>query len=139
MTLDPELSVPAYELTRFINLLVSGQAGFVNGTRLIYPTKEQRLRQLNLIGNLLFSLIFSWILGQRVTDTLCSIKAISKKDYRKIKMNAATPLNFGLLFGAAQNKLKIVEQPIHFKGRIKNESGSKTFAHVFMLFYMSLW
>lgn len=135
---DSSLSVPSHELNRFSNIIASGHAGFVNGTRLIYPTKEQRLRQLNLIGNLFFSLIFSWIIGQRVTDTLCGIKAISKKDFQKIKMNSLIPINFNLLFGASRNNLRIVEQPIHFKGSMKNKSAVETLKRVFMLWIMSL-
>lgn len=138
MMLDPDLSIPSHEILRFFNLLTSGQASFVNGTRLIYPTKEQRLRQLNLIGNLIFSLVFSWIIGQRITDTLCDVKAFFKKDYKKIKMNLTTSFNFDLLFGAVENKLKIVEQPIHFRGTLKSKSKIKTFQNILTLFSMSL-
>ncbi len=139
MVLDAGLSISAYELARFFNLLSAEEAGFINGTRLIYPTKAQRLRQLNLIGNLLFSLIFSWLMKQRVTDTLSNAKAFYRKDYRKIKTTIGTPMNFDLLFGAAENKLRIIEQPIHFKGKLKSNSGLETIINLLLLTQMILW
>ena len=35
----------------------------------------------NTAGNKVFSLIFSWILGERVTDTLCGTKVLWANDY----------------------------------------------------------
>ena len=37
------------------------------------------MRFLNYIANKLFSILFTWLLGQRFTDTLCGTKVISKK------------------------------------------------------------
>lgn len=127
--LDADMAVPVSELPRFFDLLASGEAGFVNGTRLIYPMEEQAMRQLNLIGNLVFGWIFSWILGQRITDSLCGTKALFKKDYLKIKMGGESWGDFDLLFGAAENGLKIVEMPVHYKRRVAGKSKMKALQH----------
>ena len=56
-----------------------GEAEYLNGTRLIYPMDNDAMRFLNYLANKMFSVIFSWILSQRYTDTLCGTKVITKK------------------------------------------------------------
>ena len=129
MILDADMTVDPSELPRFFDIIASGQADFVNGTRLIYPMEEQAMRQLNLLGNLGFSWIFSWILSQHITDTLCGTKALLKTDYEKIHMSGKSWGDFDLLFGAAENNLKIVELPVHYKKRVAGESKMRAFKH----------
>jgi hypothetical protein len=65
------------------------------------------MRTLNLIGNKFFSLAFTWILEQRIKDTLCGTKALLRRDYKKIAdgrtfFGDCDPFgDFDLLFGAA--------------------------------------
>ena len=83
MILDSiDLTVPPEELTKFWIKMQSGEAEFVNGTRLIYPLNDNAMRFLNYLANKTFSYLFSWILGQRYTDTLCGTKIISKKLFK---------------------------------------------------------
>ena len=75
------------------------------------------MRFLNLIANKFFALLFSWVLGQQVRDTLCGTKALYREDYERIAANRAyfgdfDPFgDFDLLFGAARLNLKIVDLP----------------------------
>ncbi len=137
MIQDADMTVPPEELPRFFNLIAEGKADFVNGTRLIYPMEEQAMRNLNMIGNVVFGHVFSWLLGERITDTLCGTKALFRKDYGKIKMSGKSWGDFDLLFGAAENKLKIVEMPVHYKKRIAGESKMKVVQHGLSLLKMS--
>ena len=90
----------------------------VNGVRLVYPMEGRAMRLLNLLGNHFFSWAFSWILGQRVKDTLCGTKVLWRADYERIAANRSyfgdfDPFgDFDLLFGAAKQNLKIVELPV---------------------------
>lgn len=136
MILDADMTVPPEELGRFYNVLASGQALFANGTRLIYPMEDQAMRSFNLLGNVGFSYAFSYILGQRVTDTLCGTKALFKKDYKKIKMTGEGWGDFDLLFGASENNLKIKEVPVHYKKRVAGESKMKGLKHGFVMLKM---
>lgn len=138
MIQDADMTVPPEELPRFFAPLASGKADFINGTRLIYPMEDQAMRQANLVGNLVFSWIFSWLLGARVTDTLCGTKALFKKDYKKIKMTGRSWGDFDLLFGAAENKLRIKEVPVHYKKRVAGESKMKAFKHGVVMLQNSL-
>lgn len=137
ITYDANLDIPASELERFYNLLVSKRAEFINGTRLIYPIEGQSMRQLNIIANLFFNWLFSWILSQRVTDMRCYLKAFYKKDYQKMAIEGNN-VNFELLFSAAKNKLRILELPVHYN--IKIQSGTKLdlIKHTLLLLKMAL-
>lgn len=138
MIWDADRTVPEDELYLFHKILATGQAGFTNGTRLLYPMEDQAMKWLNLLGNKIFSLIFGWILNTNISDTLCGTKALFKKDYKKIKMGNEPWGDFDLLFGAAQLNLKIVEIPIHYRKRIAGESKMKIFKHGLMLAKMAI-
>ena len=45
------------------------------------------MRTLNLIGNKIFSEVFSWLLDQSIKDTLCGTKVLWRKDYELIAGN----------------------------------------------------
>lgn len=133
--LDADMSVPPEELPRFVNLLNKGICDFVNGTRMIYPRQSEAMRFLNLLGNKIFSLIMTFIMGQHLTDTLCGTKALYKKDYQLIKMGLDKWGDFDLLFGAAKLGSKIMEMPVHYKARKAGKSKMKTFRHGFHLLW----
>lgn len=123
MVLEPHKGIPPEELHKFYWVLERNVGFLVNGTRMVYPRENESLRTLHLIGNKLFGILFSRLLGQRVTDTLCSIKALWKKDYLRLQ---ASPLakadsrgDFDLLFRASESGLKIVEIPVSYKGTRK--------------------
>jgi hypothetical protein len=85
MILDSDLTVPPEQLPKFWNALASGKGEFVNGTRLVYPMEKEAMRFLNLVANRIFSILFTWLLNQRFTDTLCGTKALLRSDYERIK------------------------------------------------------
>jgi SAM-dependent methyltransferase len=123
MILDADLTMPAAELPKFYDAIANDKAEFVNGTRLVYPKEDEAMRFLNHIANRLFALIFSFLLNQRFTDTLCGTKVLRKRDYDQIVANRGyfgdfDPFgDFDLIFGAAKLNLRIIEVPIHYKAR----------------------
>jgi glycosyltransferase involved in cell wall biosynthesis len=136
MILDADMTVPPEELTRFFSLLEEGKGEFINGTRMIYPMEEQAMKGLHVIGNYFFGKIFSWLLGRRISDTLCGTKVLLRKDYEKIEMGKCKWGDFDLLFGAAKLELRIVEVPVHYMKRVAGESKMKTWKHGFVLLKM---
>jgi hypothetical protein len=52
------------------------------------------MRFLNLVANKGFSLLFTWLLSQRFTDTLCGTKAMLRSDYLRLKRGRAYFGNF---------------------------------------------
>ena len=77
MILDADLTMPPEQLSKFWRSIASGKGEFINGTRLVYPMEEGAMQFLNLIANKAFSLLFSWLLSQRFTDTLCGTQGAS--------------------------------------------------------------
>jgi len=123
IVLDADLTVLPEDLPRFVDALASGRGEFINGVRLVYPLENQSMRFLNMVGNKFFSLVFSWLLGQPIKDTLCGTKVLWKKDYETIAANREyfgdfDPFgDFDLLFGAAKLNSKIAEMPIRYRSR----------------------
>lgn len=140
--LDADLTVPPEELPKFYDAISSGRGELINGSRLVYPPEKEAMQTLNMIANKLFSLMFTWLLGQRIKDTLCGTKVISRKNYEKLIRNRKyfgefDPFgDFDLIFGAAKLNLKIVEVPIRYRAREYGETNISRFKHGWLLLKM---
>jgi SAM-dependent methyltransferase len=142
MILDADLTMPPESLPKFWRAIALGKGEFINGSRLVYPLEDGAMQFLNLIANHSFSMIFSWLLNQRLTDTLCGTKALSRQHYRQIKASKSyfgdfDPFgDFDLIFGAAKQNLRIVEIPIRYASRTYGETQISRFRHGLMLLRM---
>ena len=142
MILDADLTMPPRDLPKFHEALATGKAEFVNGTRLVYPLEDDAMRFLNHLANRFFAVMFSYLLNQRFTDTLCGTKALRKRDYERIVANRSyfgdfDPFgDFDLIFGAAKANLSIVEVPIHYKARTYGETQISRFRDGWLLIRM---
>ena len=145
MILDADLTVPPEDLPKFYNAIASGKGEYINGTRLVYPMHGQAMRFLNFWANRTFSIIFTWLLNQRLTDTLCGTKVITRENYIKIDKNRDyfgefDPFgDFDLIFGASKLNLKIVEVPIRYDERKYGETQISRFSHGVLLLKMVLF
>jgi glycosyltransferase involved in cell wall biosynthesis len=145
MILDADLTVPPEDLPRFYEVLRSGKGEFVNGVRLVYPMEKEAMRFFNIVGNKFFSLAFSWLLEQKIKDTLCGTKVLWKRHYDTIVSNRAyfgdfDPFgDFDLLFGAAKLNLKIVEMPIRYRERSYGTTNISRWRHGWLLLKMVLF
>jgi hypothetical protein len=142
---DADMTVPAAEMKGFYDAIVENKADFVNGSRLVYPMKDDSMRVLNFFGNKFFSLAFSWILGQPLKDTLCGTKVIWREDYEKVKKGRAffgdfDPFgDFDLLFGAAKLNLKIIDLPVHYQARVYGTTNISRWKHGWLLLRMTFF
>jgi len=133
MILDADLTVRPEDLPRFAQAMAEGRGEFVNGCRLVYPRSWEAMPPLNTAANRFFAAVFSWLLRQRLKDTLCGTKVIWKHDYERLKAGRSyfgdfDPFgDFDLLFGASKLNLKIVEVPVRYQER---SYGSSNIAHV---------
>ena len=124
MILDADLSVMPEELPVFFRALAEGHGGFINGSRLVYPMQEQAMKFANILGNKFFSLLFSFLLDQRIKDTLCGTKVLWRKDWLRLEPYLGSwgirDLwgDYELLFGASRLHLDIMEVPVHYQERI---------------------
>jgi SAM-dependent methyltransferase len=145
MILDADLTMPPEDLPKFVEALSSGKGDFANGVRLVYPMDERAMKFANLCANKMFSLAFSWLLGQPLKDTLCGTKVLWREDYERIDRGRAyfgdfDPFgDFDLLFGADKQNLKIVDIPIRYKERFYGETNIQRWKHGVILIRMMLF
>jgi SAM-dependent methyltransferase len=145
MILDADLTMPPEQLPKFWAAIRSGKGEFINGSRLVYPMENEAMRFLNLLANKAFALIFSWLLNQRITDTLCGTKVLRRTDYERLKRGRSyfgdfDPFgDFDLIFGASKLNLKMVDVPIRYASRVYGETQISRFRHGFMLLRMVLF
>src|SRR6266705_6838017 len=143
MILDADLTTMPEELVYFVDVIASGQAEFVNGSRLVYPVPKGAMNEANMLGNKFFSVAFTYLLGQRVKDTLCGTKVLWRSDWERIKPmlgSWGTEDRWGdyeLLFGAAKLNVKILDLPVHYQERIYGSTKmTKVFRHGLIMLKM---
>jgi SAM-dependent methyltransferase len=142
MILDADLTVPPAALPKFYRAITSGKGEFINGTRLVYPMEDEAMRFLNQLANQTFAKIFSYLLNQRFTDTLCGTKVLTRTVYGQIVAGRAyfgdfDPFgDFDLIFGAAKQSRRIIEVPVHYKARTYGETQISRFRDGWLLLRM---
>ena len=145
MILDADLTTPPEDMPKFYEALSKNRGEFINGCRLVYPMEKQAMRFLNYMGNKFFGWFFSYLLGQRLKDTLCGTKVLFRKDYQKIKENRSyfgdfDPFgDFDLLFGASKLNLKITEVIVRYRDREYGSTQISRFRHGWLLLRMSFF
>jgi SAM-dependent methyltransferase len=139
---DADLTVPFEDLPRFFKALCGGQGEFINGVRLVYPMEDEAMRLFNLWGNKFFSLVFSYLLGQPIKDTLCGTKMFWQRDYATIAANRSyfgdfDPFgDYDLIFGAAKLGLRIVDLPVRYQARTYGTTNIQRWKHGWLLLRM---
>ncbi len=131
--LDADLTVQPEDLPHFFEVIASGRGEFINGARLVYPRSGEAMPWLNNLANKFFSLAFSFLLDQKLKDTLCGTKVIHRDDYEKLVAGRNyfgdfDPFgDFDLLFGATKLGLHLVDVPVRYQPRVY---GTSNIAHV---------
>jgi hypothetical protein len=106
--------------------------------------EDEAMGPINLFGNRFFGLVFTWLLDQRIKDTLCGTKVLRKRDYEVLAAHRSyfgdfDPFgDFDLLFGAARLGLRIVEVPVRYRRRVAGLSKVQVFKHGLLLLRMSV-
>jgi SAM-dependent methyltransferase len=128
MILDADMTVMPEDLPAFFEAITENKGELVIGTRLVYPLGAQAMRTANILGNKLFAWAFSFLLEQRITDTLCGTKVVLRHNYARL-LEARALFgevdrwgDYDWIFGAAKCNLKIVEIPVHYVERMSGET-----------------
>lgn len=143
MILDADLTVPPEELPKFYEALRWNRGELINGCRLVYPMEKEAMRFLNFLANKFFGWFFTFLLGQRLKDTLCGTKVMFASDYEVIRANRSyfgdfDPFgDFDLLFGAAKQNRKITEIIVRYRERQYGSTQISRFRHGWLLVKMS--
>ncbi|MBS1516802.1 MAG: glycosyltransferase [Bacteroidetes bacterium] len=145
MILDADMTVPPEDLTKFYTACYEKKAEYLSGSRLVYPLEKESMRTLNILGNKFFSILLTWILNQKIKDTLCGTKVISKENYIKLKevkkfLGDIDPFgDFDLILGSSKLNLKYAEIPIRYDARVYGETNISRFSHGWMLLKLTLF
>jgi SAM-dependent methyltransferase len=145
MILDADLTTPPEEMPKFYEALRDNKGEFINGCRLVYPMEDEAMRFLNLLANKFFGWFFTYLLGQKLKDTLCGTKVLRKSHYDIISANRSyfgdfDPFgDFDLLFGAAKLNLKMTEIIVRYKDREYGSTQISRFSHGWLLIRMSMF
>jgi hypothetical protein len=135
MILDADMTVAPEDLPRFYDVIATGRGDFGNGTRFLYGMEADAMQPLNNAGNRLFCAYLSWLVGARITDTLCGTKSMRRADWQRIRevrprFGGHDPWgDFDLLLGAACVGLTIRDIPIVYRARTAGESKMHAFSH----------
>jgi len=141
---DADMTVSPKELPKFFRAVAENQGELVIGSRLIYKLNKKSMPKVNILGNKFFALAFSWLLNQKITDTLCGTKALSKENYKKLLINRKyfgerDPFgDFDLILGASKQKMKIIEIPVHYHPRKYGDSNISRYKHGILLLKMAI-
>lgn len=141
--LDADLTMPPELLPRFIDAYIDGKADFINGSRLLYPMEGQAMKFLNKLGNIFFANALSFVLENRLSDSLCGTKLMTKKDYDRFMawrddFGKFDPFgDFDLLFPASVLSLGIIDIPIRYLDRTYGTTNISRFRHGAMLLKMT--
>ena len=145
MILDSDLTVRPEDLPHFFDALVSGRCEFANGCRLIYPCSSEAMPLINRLANRFFSFLLSYLIDNRIKDSLCGTKVVSKINYQKIADNRKyfgefDPFgDFDLLFGASKLNLHISDIPVRYYPRTYGKSNISHFKEGLLLLKMCLY
>jgi hypothetical protein len=103
------------------------------------------MRYLNFFANRIFSALFTWLLNQRYTDTLCGTKVLTRENYIRLQNNRHyfgdfDPFgDFDLIFGTTKMNLRMVEVPIRYGAREYGETQISRFRHGWLLLKMVIF
>jgi ubiquinone/menaquinone biosynthesis C-methylase UbiE len=142
MILDADISVAPEDLMKFYLALVEGKGEMINGSRLVFSMEKNAMQPINFLGNHFFRIMFSWILGQSIQDTLCGTKVLYKKDYERLAQARSyfgdfDPFgDFDLLFGASRLNLKIINIPLRYEARRYGTTKIHRWSHGWLLLKM---
>lgn len=141
---DADNTVPAKYLRTAYHAHCDNQGGLIVGNRFAHSMEKEAMRPLNKVGNKLFAILLSWVLGTKIPDTLCGLKLCAKADYIQWQKWVQRELgdfdpfgDFELLFPAAALGAGIYTIPVHYRARRYGTTQIRRFRDGLRLFYLT--
>ncbi len=140
MIFDADRTVPASDLGKFYEAIASNRAEFISGDRFVYPMQQEAMPFFNVLGNRFFAGVFSWMLNQRIQDTLCGTKVILRSTFARLErilpeFGGIDPFgDYDLILGAARLNLKFATIPIRYRSRTYGKSNISPWSDSLLLF-----
>lgn len=141
--LDSDLAIAPEEMPKFYDAIARGDGEMINGARFVYPMERDATPRLNFVANLVFPMIISRIIKQRISDSLCGTKVFFKKDFeifsRAPSVWGIDPFgDFTFLFAWGRAWKRIVDVPVHHHARSYGETRIHRFSAGWSLLFIVL-
>ena len=125
---DADLPVDQGLLCELIQRFSEAPQSFVYGSRFAAgPVKGMTF--LRRWGNALVAWWVSRLLGRRITDVLCGLKALPREALVRMPASNCRWGDLDIFFGAADQDLTFQEAPVGFAARTAGESKMRLFRH----------
>ncbi len=115
ITTDCDGTYPMHRIPDFLDLINEGY-DVVSGDRLRNGAKS--MPKFNRIGNYIFALIASLLVGRHIHDTTTGMRAYRKSVIKKIKWTENTGLSAELILRPILRGYPVYEEPIKYNDRL---------------------
>ncbi len=114
-TTDADGQYDESELERLVEPIISGRADFVNGSRRLGT--ELTTDPMRHAGVIFFGHLVSLLVGQKITDPACGIRAFSAELTGKVKLQQTQYQTSEILIASAMNGFRVIEVPTTMRDR----------------------
>ncbi len=122
-TIDADGQYETTELARVVQPILDGQADFVSGSRRLGT--ELTTDPVRHLGVLVFGAIFSLIVGSRVTDPACGLRAMRADLTAAVTLEQPQYQASELMISAALNGFRLAEVPTTMRDRASHAGHTK--------------
>jgi glycosyltransferase involved in cell wall biosynthesis len=114
-TIDADGQYEPAELGRVVEPILAGQADFVSGSRRL--GSELTTDRVRHLGVLVFGALFSLMVGSRVTDPACGVRAMRAEVTAAVTLEQPQYQASELMISAAMNGFRLAEVPTTMRDR----------------------
>jgi glycosyltransferase involved in cell wall biosynthesis len=122
-TIDADGQYDELELERVVEPIVSGKADFVNGSRRLGT--ELTTDPLRHLGVIVFGGLVSLLVGQRITDPACGIRAFRSEVTATVTLEQIQYQTSELLIATAMSGYRVIEAATTMRDRPEGATGTK--------------
>jgi hypothetical protein len=122
-TIDADGQYIESELERLVEPIVAGRADFVNGSRRLGT--ELTTDPVRHAGVIFFGRLVSVLLGQRITDPACGLRAMRIAVSEQVTLEQTQYQSSELLISTAMNGFRVIEVATTMRDRPKGATGTK--------------
>jgi hypothetical protein len=122
-TIDADGQYEALELERLVEPIAAGRADFVNGSRRLGT--ELTTDPIRHAGVIFFGGLVSLLVGQRITDPACGIRAFRAEVTGHVKLEQPQYQSSELLIATAMSGFRVIEVATTMRDRPEGATGTK--------------
>jgi glycosyltransferase involved in cell wall biosynthesis len=123
VTIDADGQYDAHEIARVIEPIQNGSADFVSGSRRL--GSELTTDPTRHAGVIVFGVLISVLVGQRITDPACGLRAMRSEVTAAVTLEQPQYQASELMISAALNGFRLAEVPTTMRDRGRHATATK--------------